>query len=89
MRPLGATESRLVASLTACEHVFVTGPAQRPRSLPTGIERRALWLAEDAARDRRPSLADALQLIHLSTDRGSAKYERAAMRWPSRSCRRP
>jgi hypothetical protein len=38
--------------------------------------------AEDAAREL-PNLPpeDALQLIHLYADRGSPKYERAAMRW--------
>ncbi len=49
------------------------------------IERRALWLAEDAAREL-PNLAleDALQLVHLYAERGSPKYERAAMRWLER-----
>jgi hypothetical protein len=49
------------------------------------VERRALWLAEDAAREL-PSLPleDALQLVHLYAERGSPKYERAAMRWLER-----
>jgi len=49
------------------------------------IERRALWLAEDAAREL-PNLAleDLLQLVHLYAERGSPKYERAAMRWLAR-----
>jgi hypothetical protein len=40
------------------------------------IERRALWTAEDAAREL-PSLPleDALQLVHLYAERGSAKFE--------------
>ena len=49
------------------------------------IERRALWLAEDAARELpNLSLQDALQLVHLYAERGSPKYEKAAMRWLER-----
>lgn len=49
------------------------------------IERRALWLAEDAAREvGKLSLEDALQLVHLYADRGSPKFERAAIRWLER-----
>jgi hypothetical protein len=45
------------------------------------IERRALWLAEDAARELpNLPLEDLLQLVHLYAERGSPKYERAAMR---------
>jgi hypothetical protein len=49
------------------------------------IERRALWAAEDAAREI-PSLSldDALQLVRLYADRGSPKFERAALRWLAR-----
>ena len=46
------------------------------------IERRALWLAEDAARELpNLSLQDALQLVHLYGDRESPKFEPAARRW--------
>lgn len=49
------------------------------------IERRALWLAEDAARELpNLSLEDALQLVHLYRERGSPKYEKAALRWLER-----
>ena len=49
------------------------------------IERRALWAAEDAARELpNLPLEDALQLVHLYAERGSPKYERAAMRWLAR-----
>ncbi len=49
------------------------------------IERRALWPAEDAARELpNLSLQDALQLVHLYAERGSPKYENAAMRWLER-----
>jgi hypothetical protein len=49
------------------------------------IERRALWLAEDAARELPSlSLEDALQLVHLYAERGSPKYEKAALRWLER-----
>lgn len=49
------------------------------------IERRALWMAEDAAREL-PNLPfeDALQLVHLYAERGSPKYEKAALRWLER-----
>jgi len=45
------------------------------------IERRALWLAEDAARELpNLSLQDALQLVHLYAERGrrSASERRCA-----------
>jgi hypothetical protein len=49
------------------------------------IERRALWLAEDAARELpNLPLEDLLQLVHLYAERGSPKYEKAAMRWLER-----
>ena len=49
------------------------------------IERRALWLAEDAARELpNLPLEDALQLVHLYFERGSPKAERAALRWLER-----
>ena len=42
------------------------------------IERRALWMAEDAARELpNLPLEDALQLVHLYFDRGSPKAEPA------------
>ena len=49
------------------------------------IERRALWLAEDAARELpNLPLEDLLQLVHLYAERGSPKYERATLRWLER-----
>jgi hypothetical protein len=49
------------------------------------IERRALWLAEDAARELpNLPLEDALMLVHLYAERGSPKSEKAAMRWLAR-----
>jgi hypothetical protein len=46
------------------------------------IERRALWLAEDAAREMpNLPLQDALQLVHLYAERGSPKFEPGARRW--------
>ena len=42
-------------------------------------------MAEDAARELPDlPLEDALQLVHLYAERGSPKYERAAMRWLER-----
>lgn len=46
------------------------------------IERRALWMAEDAARELpNLSLEDALQLVHLYAAHESPKFEPAARRW--------
>jgi hypothetical protein len=42
-------------------------------------------MAEDAARELpNLSLEDALQLVHLYGERGSPKYETAALRWLER-----
>ena len=39
-------------------------------------------MAEDAARELPDvPLEDALQLVHLYAERGSPKYEKAALRW--------
>jgi hypothetical protein len=63
--------------LTARPHAHVR--------LQRAIERRALWLAEDAARELpNLPLEDALKLVHLYAERGSPKYERAALRWLER-----
>jgi hypothetical protein len=49
------------------------------------IERRALWLAEDAARELpNLPLEDLLMLVRLYAERQSPKYERAALRWLGR-----
>jgi hypothetical protein len=49
------------------------------------LDRRNLAAAEDAARDLpHLSLDDALQLVRLYAERGSPKYERAALRWLER-----
>jgi hypothetical protein len=48
-------------------------------------ERQNLWGAEDAARELpKLTLDEALALVHLYAERGSPKYERAAMRWLER-----
>jgi len=63
--------------LTAEPHAYVR--------FQRAIERRALWLAEDAARELpKLSLEDLLQLVHLYAERGSPKYEKAALRWLER-----
>jgi hypothetical protein len=42
-------------------------------------------MAEDAARELpNLPLEDALQLVHLYAERGSPRFERAAMRWLKR-----
>jgi hypothetical protein len=69
----------------AWEHTFVTAQPNAHARFRRAIERRALWLAEDAARELpQLSLADALQLVYLYADRNSPKYERAALRWLGR-----
>ena len=65
--------------------MFVTAQPHAYLRYRRAIERRALWLAEDAARELpNLSLEDALMLVHLYAERGSPKYERAAMRWLER-----
>jgi hypothetical protein len=67
------------------EHAFVTAEANARVRFRRAIERRALWMAEDAAREMSElALDDALQLVHLYAERGSPKFERAAMRWLER-----
>jgi len=65
--------------------VFVTSEGHAYARFNRAIERRNLAAAEDAARDI-PVLAldDALRLVHLYRERGSPKYEKAALRWLAR-----
>ena len=62
--------------------MFVTAQPHAHVRFRRAIERRALWMAEDAAREL-PSLPleDALQLVRLYFERGSPKAEPAARRW--------
>ena len=63
----------------------MTAEAHAHARFRRAIERRALWMAEDAARELPDlPLEDALHLVHLYAERGSPKYERAAMRWLER-----
>jgi hypothetical protein len=57
-----------------------------PRRLHHPITpRRALRTAKDAARELpNLPLEDALQLVHLHAERGSPKFEKAALRWLER-----
>ena len=65
--------------------MFVTADAHAHVRFRRAIERRALWMAEDAARELpNLPLEDALQLVHLYAERGLPKYEKAAMRWLER-----
>ena len=67
------------------EHTFVTGEARAHVRFRRAIECRALWMAEDAARELpNLPLEDALQLVKLYGERGSPKYEKAALRWLER-----
>jgi hypothetical protein len=65
--------------------MFVTAEPHASARFKRAIERRALWMAEDAARELPAlPLEDALKLVHLYADRGSPKYEKAALRWLER-----
>ena len=47
-------------------------------------------MAEDAGRELpNLPLEGALQLVHLYAERGSPKYEKAAMRWRERAVTHP
>jgi hypothetical protein len=70
---------------STCEHTFLTAQPHARVRFRRAIERRALGMTEDAARELpHLSLEDALQLVHLYAERGSPKFERAAMRWLER-----
>jgi hypothetical protein len=63
----------------------VTSEAHPSVRFRRAIEHRALWAAEDAAREMQQlSLEDALKLVHLYAEEGSPKFERAAMCWLER-----
>jgi hypothetical protein len=65
--------------------MFLTAQPHAHVRFRRAIESRALWAAEDAARELpNLSLEDALQLVHLYAERGSPKFEKAAMRWLER-----
>ena len=65
--------------------MFVTADPGPHRRFRRAIERRALWMAEDAARELpNLTLEDALQLVYLYAERESPKYEKAALRWLER-----
>jgi hypothetical protein len=65
--------------------VFVTSEGSPYARFKRCIANRALWGAEDAARelDQLP-LEDALQLVYLYAEKDSPKYEKAALRWLER-----
>ena len=65
--------------------MFVTAEAHPQVRFRRAIERRALWMAEDAARELpNLPLEDALQLVRLYAEQESPKYEKAALRWLER-----
>jgi hypothetical protein len=73
--------SNLQLTPASCEHAFVTAQPNAHVRFRRAIERRALWAAEDVARELpNLPLEDTLQLVHPYAERGSPKYERAAMR---------
>jgi hypothetical protein len=64
--------------------VFVTSSGHAYAELQRALTNGNLWVAEAVARDlpRPLSLRDALQLVHLHTERGSPKFEpKAARHW--------
>jgi hypothetical protein len=62
--------------------MFVTAQPNAHVRFRRAIERRALWMAEDAARELpNLPLEDALQLVRLYAERGSPKFQPAARRW--------
>ena len=68
----------------------ITVTDHRPRAFRRAIGRRARWMAEDAARELpNLPLEGALQLVHLYAERGSPKYEKAAMRWREQAVTHP
>jgi hypothetical protein len=76
-RVLGVATPRRVCS------AVITQGLRCDADIP-GIRSKAVdvsWLAEDAARELPTlRLEDALQVVHLYAERGSPKYEKAAMR---------
>jgi hypothetical protein len=57
--------------------MFVTAEADAHVRFRRAIERRALWAAEDAARELpNLPLEDALQLVHLYAEKDSPKEHR-------------
>ncbi len=65
--------------------MFVTSQGHPHARFRRAIARRALWMAEDAAREMPElPLEDALRLVHLYAEKESPKFERAAMRWLER-----
>ena len=68
--------------LKPCAHTVRTAQPHARVGFRRAIERRALWMAEDAARELpNLPLAYALQLVHLYFERGSPRAEPAARRW--------
>jgi hypothetical protein len=61
--------------------MFVAVEAHAHVRFRRAIERRALWMAEDAARALPNLLEEALQLVHPYFDRRSPKAEPAARQW--------
>jgi hypothetical protein len=65
--------------------VFVTAEGHDYARFHRALDRRNLIEAESAARELPVvRLEDALRLVHLYAERGSPKYEPAALRWLSR-----
>ena len=69
-------------TIASWEHTFVTDQPHAHVRFRRAIERRALWMAEEAARELpNLPLEDALQLVHLYFERDPPKSEPAARRW--------
>lgn len=65
--------------------MFVTSEGHPYARFKRAIEHRAVWGAEDAAREiTNLPLEGALQLVYLYAEMDSPKFERAALRWLER-----
>lgn len=75
----------LPASLSACEHLFVTSQGTAHGRFTRAIQQRNLWAAESSLRELgSPSLEDALSYLALLAEVKPEKLERAAVRWHGR-----
>jgi hypothetical protein len=80
LAPSTSTRGRSTANMRS-----MTAKADPRARFKRAIERRNLWGAEDAARELpKLTLEEALQLVHLYGERGSSKYDKAALRWLER-----
>jgi hypothetical protein len=63
--------------------MFVTSRGHPYAELQRALKNGNLWVAEAVARDLpgQLPLEDALRLVYLYAEKGSPKFEKAALRW--------